>query len=146
MTNTFVLPSWPGAYLAGARVSTNQRAWHRKHVTTVTSVLKVLSTKCIPFFCFLLCNHHPTPLFINMLILLPTLVSALHMLQYYKLVPCSRETFEGENFREFQAIRKRCISELRKCWYVSRSNQRSSVQDVKSTLCTNRVHHFQSVT
>ena len=38
MTNTFVLPSWPGAYLAGAR--TNQWAWHRKHVTTVTSVTR----------------------------------------------------------------------------------------------------------
>ena len=39
VTNTFVLPSWPGAwsdpYLAGARM--NQWAWHRKHMTTVTS-------------------------------------------------------------------------------------------------------------
>ena len=40
VTNTCVLPSWPGAYLAGAHV--NQWAYHRKHVTTVTSVLKVL--------------------------------------------------------------------------------------------------------
>ena len=39
-TNTFVLPSWPWAYLAGASV--NQWAWHRKHMTTVTSVLEVL--------------------------------------------------------------------------------------------------------
>jgi len=46
VTNTLVLPAWPGAYLAGARA--NQWAWHRKHVTTVTSVLKVLWTKCIP--------------------------------------------------------------------------------------------------
>jgi len=36
VTNTFVLPSWPGTYLAGARA--NRWAWHRKHVTTVTSV------------------------------------------------------------------------------------------------------------
>ena len=40
VTNTLVLPAWPGAYLAGARA--NQWAWHRKHVTTVTSMLKVL--------------------------------------------------------------------------------------------------------
>ena len=40
VTKTFVLPSWPGAYLAGA--CANQWAWHRKHVTTVTSILEVL--------------------------------------------------------------------------------------------------------
>ena len=44
VTNTFVLPTWPGAwsdpYLVG--VHANQWVWHRKHVTTVTSVLEVL--------------------------------------------------------------------------------------------------------
>ena len=36
----FVFPSWPWAYIAGARV--NQWAYHRKHMTTVTFVLEVL--------------------------------------------------------------------------------------------------------
>ena len=31
-----------------ARASANQWAWHRKHVTTVTSALQVLRTKCSP--------------------------------------------------------------------------------------------------
>ena len=39
VTNTFVLPSWPGAcYLAGARV--NQWVWHRKRMTIITSILE----------------------------------------------------------------------------------------------------------
>ena len=37
VTNTFVLPSWPESYLAGA----NQWVWHRKHVTTVTESVGV---------------------------------------------------------------------------------------------------------
>jgi len=50
VTNTFVLPSWPGAwsdpYLAGARV--NQWVWHRKHVTTVTSYSKCCEQSASP--------------------------------------------------------------------------------------------------
>ena len=40
VTNILVLPAWPGAYVAGE--CANQWAWYRKHMTTVTSVLKVL--------------------------------------------------------------------------------------------------------
>ena len=46
VTNTFVLPSWPGPC---ARASAGQWAWHRKYVTTVTSALQALWTKCIHF-------------------------------------------------------------------------------------------------
>ena len=41
VTNTFVLASWPGAYLVGARARANQWVWHRKHVTTVTESVGV---------------------------------------------------------------------------------------------------------